>query len=176
LRAEEFGKLLVSTVQRYRRQGFHITAITDERTRAGKTDSWRLALANFFADVNEPMPRFIEFERGNTKKYERLHSATTFWVDGHVRYVKGAPGIDRLCAQMANIGQYAVNPRTKIDWADAHSDAFQKELYSPMRRQPERTPWDRGAQAIHVDGLNQADFEDDESRAWRGLVPREPIR
>jgi len=173
MRAEDFGKLLVSTVQRYRRQGFHIIAITDERTRAGKADSWRLALANFFADVNEPMPQFIEFERGNTKKYERLHNATTFWVDGHVRWIKGAPGVDRLCAQMANIGQYAVNPRTKIDWADAHSDAFQPDIYRPMRRmQHQADPWSRGAQPIAVEGLNPGDFDDD----WRTMLPREPIR
>jgi hypothetical protein len=176
LRAEDFGKLLVSTVQRYRRQGLHVFAITDEKTRAGKKDSWRLALVNFFSDVNEPMPHFIQFERGATKKYERLHAATTFWVDGHVRWIKGAPGVDRLCEQMARIGQYAVNPRLKIDWADAHSDAFQPELYSPMRRQEQRTPWDRGATAIHVDGMNMDDFDSDEMRTWSSLVPREPIR
>jgi len=176
MRAEDFGKLLVSTVQRYRRQGFHILAITDEKTRAGKKDSWRLALTNFFSDVNEPMPRFIEFERGATKKYERLHSATTFWVDGHVRWVKDAPGIGRLCEQMARIGQYAVNPKIKIDWADAHSDAFQMELYQPMRRQEQRTPWDRGATPIHVDGMNPGDFDSEETRNWQSLVPREPIR
>lgn len=176
LRAEDFGKLLVSTVQRYRRQGFKITAITDEKTRAGKKDSWRLALSNFFADVNEPMPRFIEFERGSTKKYQRLHSASTFWVDGHVRWVKGAPGMEKLCDQMARIGQYAVNPRLKIDWADAHSDAFQPDLYSPMRRQGERTPWDRGADPIRMDGMEAWSDSDREMREWGALLPREPIR
>ena len=177
LRAEDFGKLLVSTVQRYRRLGLRIIAITDEKTRAGKKDAWRLALTNFFADVNEPMPRFIEFERGSTKKYERLHAASTFWVDGHVRWVKGAPGIERLLDQMCRIGQYAVNPRIKIDWADAHSDAFQPELYSPMRRQSaQRNPWDRGAQPISMDGLDQDAFGDEEMRQWGSNLPREPIR
>jgi hypothetical protein len=152
-------------------------AITDEKTRAGKKDAWRLTLQNFFADANEPMPRFIEFERGSTKKYERLHSASTFWVDGHVRYVKGAPGVERLCEQMARIGQYAVNPRIKIDWADAHSDAFQSELYQPMRRAVnDRAPWDRGASPISMDGLDQNDFEDHgESDHYRSVMPREPI-
>lgn len=177
IRAEDFGKMLVSLVQRYRRLGFRIVAITDEKTRAGKKDAWRLALGNFFADANEPMPRFIEFERGATKKYERLHAASTFWVDGHVRYVKGAPGIDRLCEQMARIGQYAVNPKLKIDWADAHSDAFQPELYSPMRRAGnERSPWDRGAAPIRMDGLDEGLFDDTgEAAHYRSLVPREPI-
>lgn len=177
LRAEDFGRMLVSLVQRYRRQGFRIIAITDEKTRAGKKDAWRLALGNFFADANEPMPRFIEFERGSTRKYERLHSASTFWVDGHVRYVKGAPGVERLCEQMARIGQYAVNPRIKIDWADAHSDAFQPELYQPMRRAGnELSPWDRGATPISMDGLNEEDFGmSSEASHYRSIVPREPI-
>ena len=177
LRAEEFGRLLVSLVQRYRRQGFKILAITDEKTRAGKKGSWEMNLKNFFADANEPMPRFIEFERGITRKYERLHSASTFWVDGHVRYVKGAPGVERLCEQMSRIGQYAVNPRIKIDWADAHSDAFQPELYQPMRRVVnERTPWDRGATPIHMDGLNEHEFgSSDEAERYRSILPREPI-
>jgi hypothetical protein len=176
LRAEDFGRMLVSMVQRYRRMGFRIMAITDEKTRAGKKDAWKLALNNFFADANEPMPRFIEFERGATRKYERLHSASTFWVDGHVRYVKGAPGVDRLCEQMARIGQYAVNPRLKIDWADAHSDAFQSEIYQPMRRVGnERSPLDRGASPISMDGIDQSMYEDDETRSYRSIMPREPI-
>ena len=177
MRAEDFGKLLVSLTQRYRRNGLHVMAITDEKTRSGKKDAWGLALQNFFHDVNEPMPRFIEFERGNTHKYERLHSATTFWVDGHVRYVKGAPGTEKLCEQMCRIGQYAVNPRVKIDWADAHSDAFHPELYQPMRRAPERSPWDRGAQAVNMAGVNPDDFEQSDSyRSWLAVCPREPIR
>ena len=179
MRAEDFGKLLVSTTQRYRRMGYKITAITDEKTRAGKKGAWSLSLQNFFSDVNEPMPRFIEFERGSTKKYERLHAATTFWGDGHVRYVKGAPGMDRLCEQMSRIGQYAVNPRIKIDWADAHSDAFQPELYQPMRRAGMPSPLDRGATIIEHDGVSAADFRNDEEmdmRGWYGRLPREPIR
>ena len=152
---------------------------TDEKTRAGKKGAWSLSLQNFFSDVNEPMPRFIEFERGNTKKYERLHAATTFWADGHVRYVRGAPGMDRLCEQMSRIGQYAVNPRIKIDWADAHSDAFQPELYQPMRRSGIPSPLDRGATIIEHDGVSAADFSDNEEhdlRGWASRLPREPIR
>jgi len=177
MRAEDFGKLIVTTVQRYRRNGFKIIALTDEKTRAGKKGSWELNLKNYFSDANEPMPRFIEFERGSTKKYERLHSAAMFWVDGHVRVIRDAPGVNKLCEQMAKIGQYAVNPRIKIDWADAHSDAFHPDLYQPMRRAGNQTsPWDRGATPIAVDGLNPSDFDNDEARAWRDLVPREPIR
>lgn len=179
MRAEDLGKMLVTTVQRYRKLGYKVIAIFDEKTRAGKKGSWELNLKNFFHDANEPMPRFHEFERGNTKKYERLQSAATFWVDGHVRVIRGAPGIDRLTEQMGRIGQYAVNPRIKIDWADAHSDVFQPPemggVYQTMKRQVAVGPWERGAQPIAMDGMDQRMFEDDETRGWRNLVPREPI-
>lgn len=176
MRAEHFARLLVATVQRYRRLGFRIIAITDEKIRAGKKGAWQLTLANYFADANEPMPRFLEFERGNTPKYQRLHAATTFWVDGHVRWVKGAPGMDRLVEQMGRIGQYAVNPRIKIDWADAHSDTFQPELYRPMRRPVAPSPLEHGSAILPVDGLHAGDFYDDDDRRWLDVVPREPIR
>lgn len=177
LRAEDYSKALVSLVQRYRRLGHKIVAITGEKARAGAKGAVEVMLRNAFTDVNEPMPRYLEFERGSTKKYDRLHSATTFWVDGHVRWVKDAPGMQKLTEQMARIGQYAVNPKLKIDWADAHSDAFQPELYQPMRRAGNTNdPWSRGATPIHVDGLTYSDFDDGEDpRHWRSIVPREPI-
>lgn len=177
-RAEDFGNRLVATCQRYRSQGRKIFRITDETTRAGKKGVWAISLRNMFADANEPFPggTLLEFERGDTKKYSRLSTAATFWVDGHVRVVKGAPGVDRLMEQMAKIGQYAVNPRTKIDWADAHSDAFQPQLYNPMRpNDPKRPPWDRGAYPISIDGLDTRQFDDDDMRVWRNGNPRPPL-
>lgn len=177
-RAEDFATRLVACCQRYRGQGRKIFRITDETTRAGKKGVWNMALRNRFADAGEPFPGggLLEFERGDTKKYARLSTASSFWVDGHVRVLKGAPGAERLMEQMAKIGQYAVNPRTKIDWADAHSDAFQPELYQPMRRvDQQRSPWEKGATLIGMDGLNPRDFEDDDLRRWRNEVPREPL-
>lgn len=176
-RAEDFGKILVSLVQRYRRQGRKVFAITDEVTMAGKKDAWKLALTNFFNDVNEPMPQFYQFSRGGKKKVERIATASSFWVDGHVRVVHGAPGVDRLMDQMAKIGQMMVNPRTHDDWADAHADAFEPELYSPMRRTgPQKAPYERGATAIAMDGVDPDDWGNDESRDWEMMCPRPPLR
>lgn len=177
-RAEDFGRILVTTCQRYRRMGRKIFRITDETTRAGKKGVWAMSLRNMFADANEPFPggTLLEFERGDTKKYARLSAAASFWTDGHVRVVKGAPGADRLMEQMAKIGQYAVNQRTKIDWADAHSDAFQFPLYSPMRPNDPRKPaFDRGASPISVDNMDMRDFEDDDISQWRSGNPRPPL-
>lgn len=176
-RAEDLGNRLVATVQRYRTRGLRVTAITDEVTMAGKKGSWALSLRNFFADANEPMPVFHEIHRHARKKELRLGAAASFWVKGFVHLAEGAPGLERLCEQMARIGQYTVNPRIKIDWADAASDVFYEKIYTPMRRSgTTNAPWEPGATPLHVDGLNRSDFEDDELRGWRADLPRQPIR
>jgi len=177
MRAENLGKLLVSTVQRYRRQGRRIFAITDEVTMSGKKDAWKLALRNFFSDVNEPMPTFYEFNRGGKDKIKRIAAASAFWVDGHVKVVEGSPGSERLIEQMTRIGQMMANPKSKNDWADAHSDGFQPELYQPMRRvMNQHAPYERGAQAFHVEGLRSDDFDDRDTMSWDYDNPRPPIR
>lgn len=184
-RAEDLATRLVSTCQRYRRQGRHVFAITDEKTVAGKKGAWKLALQNYFHDANEPMPPFHEFTRGGQSKAQRtpgggagrLVTAASFWVDGHVRLCRGGPGLKALADQMAKIGQYMINQRIKIDWADAAADAFQPELYQPMRRHgPNKAPWDRDSTLIRTEGLDHRMFEDDETMEWRQTVPREPIR
>jgi hypothetical protein len=175
-RAEDFGNLLVTTVQRYRRQGKRIFAITDEVTMAGKKDAWRLALQNFFSDVGEPMPRFYQFDRGSAKKIQRMVAAAAYWVDGHVRVCEGAPGATRLLDQMARIGQFMVNPKLKDDWADAGADAFHPELYQPMRRKDlQKAPWEANSKLFDVEGLDHDIFESDTVRTWRSEHPREPI-
>lgn len=182
-RAEDFSGMLVATVQRYRRKGFKVFAITDERyASGGKQGSWQMALRNRFSNFNEPMPEYKEFSRfGTTKKgggdTNRLVTAASFWVDGHVRVVRGAPGVDRLTAQMSKIGQYMVNNRIKIDWADAHADAFHPDIYQPMRRKGTKSaPYDDGAEAMPMRGMRVEDFGDDEYQAWRHECPREPLR
>jgi hypothetical protein len=84
--------------------------------------------------------------------------------------------------QMSRIGQYMVNQKLKIDWADAHSDAFQPELYQPMRRiamgsrGPQRPPYERGATPFEVDGLDTTLFDDSQEQSWMSEMPRPPIR
>jgi hypothetical protein len=174
-RAEDFANQLIALVQRYRRLGRHIFRITDEMTGAGKKDAWNMALISRFNDAGTPMPggKLLEFKRGGTKKYDRLVTAASFWVDNHVWCVEGAPGIDRLMEQMSRIGQYAINDKIKIDWADAHSDAFQPQLYQPQRRAEPARAYLAGAQAIGDYGRL---FADDEYSQWRNENPRLPER
>jgi len=175
-RAEDFGNRLVALCQRYRKMNRKVFKITDELTVAGKAGVWAMSLMNMFNDANEPFPggRLLEFSRGGTKKIRRITTAATFWVDGHVRVVKGAKGIDRLMEQMAKIGQMMLNPKLKDDWVDAHSDAFQPELYSPMARNtPKGGGYLRGAQPVG-NVVDPYDYEDDDFRSWRDNNPRPP--
>lgn len=183
-RGEDFAKRIVSKVQQMRRQGKRITAITDEPTMSGKKGVWETVLRNYFADAGEPMPRFIEFSRHSAPKAQltaggptgRLVAAANFIVDGHVKFVKDGHGIPGLIDQIVKIGQYMVNPKLKIDRADAFSDAFQPELYQPMRRvELKRGGYDRGATPIEEDGFYRRIWEDDEAKTWRETVPREPL-
>jgi hypothetical protein len=174
-RAEDFGNRLVSMVQRYRRQGRRVVAITDEVTMSGKKDAWKLALRNFFSDVNEPMPNFIQFDRQSRKKSQRMNAAAAFWVDGHVRVIEGAPGAQQLMEQMAKISQYMLNDKLKDDWCDVASDAVHPDLYQPMRRiGNQKAPWQKGAQLLAVDGLDPDMFTEDIYGREDG--PRPPIR
>jgi hypothetical protein len=179
-RAEDFGNRLVALVQRYRSQGRRIIAITDEVTKAGKKGAWRIALQNFFHDKNMPMPVFHEFPRGGKGKDEkvrRIVTAASFWVDGHVKVVEGAPGYMQLLDQMKQIGQMQINRRLNNDWVDAMSDAFQPELYQPQRRADwsgrTKPPWERGSQLMEVDGL---DLDEWDTQGWESEIPRPPIR
>lgn len=178
-RAEDFGKRLVSVVQRYRSQGRHVFALQgDFFASGGRAGGLELALRNMFNDVNLPMPRYYEYNRNNKgqNKTSRIAAAAAFWVDGHVRWIKGAPGIEKLLEQMAKIGQMMVNPKMHDDYVDAHADAFQPEVYQPMRRQPQqKAPWERGATAIETEGLDLRMFEDDEYRIWAAENPRAPL-
>lgn len=177
-RGEDFKNRLVSLCQRYRRSGRKIFRITGDLSMGGLKGVWANDLANAFNDVNEPFPggRLLEFSRGGQKKVSRIIAAAHFWVDGHVKVVKQGKGVGRLMDQMANIGQMMVNAKVKDDVADAHSDAFQPELYVPMRRnEPKRPGYLPGARAIGDEGYGLYPL-DDEMSQWRNEVAREPIR
>jgi hypothetical protein len=175
-RQEDFCNRVVAIVQRYRRQGKRIKGISGETARSGLKGALKQLLRNYFSDAGESMPTYFEFERGNTKKETRLVNAAGYWVDGHVKVVKNAPNVDRLCAQMVKIGQYMVNKNIKVDYADAHSDAFQPEFYQVMRKTGQRAPYERGAIPLTTDGIDHDLWDDSTESEWLSAVPREPIR
>lgn len=175
-RAEDFCRILVSTVQRYRRQGRRVFAITDELyPSGGKDGSWRALLQNKFNDANEPMPPYHELSRFGNRKIDRIVNAANFWVDGHVRWIEGSPGINLLLNQLTQIGQMKLNPRMHDDYVDAHADAFHPQLYQTMRRPEKKAPWEKDSTLIYVDGMDY-DAWDDKERGWGDEVPRPPVR
>jgi len=178
-RGEDFKKALLVATQRYRKLGRRIGGIVDEDPHGGKRGSWLSDLRNAFHDATEPMPTFIEVargtsfsERGAKTKIHRLIGASHFWVDGHVRVVEGAPGVDRVMEQMAKIGQYMVNPKLKNDWADAHSMIFEQPIYHSMHRPKTKASLLPGARQFMGEDLPER-FRDDD---WDAEVPRRPIR
>lgn len=175
-RMEDFGHRLVSLVQRYRQRGRRIIGISGEVSMAGLKGSLHANLRNFFADSNEPMPPYHEFPRGGTKKVDRMVAAASFWVDGHVKVVEGAPGIPELLSQMSKIGQFMVNPRLRNDRVDAHSDAFQSVFYNPMKRLGPARPYGNNSRPIETEGLDTGMFDDSEVASWMRDNPRPPMR
>lgn len=181
-RSEDFADILVKLVQRYRSQYRQIIAITDEVTMAGKKGAWRMSLQNYFHDAGMRMPRFIEFDRRGARKMDRIAKSTSFWLDGTVWLVEGAPGLKQLTDQVATIGQLMLKPNRKNDWVDAAADVFEPELYNPMRKREtgkddhgKLAPWDRNSRLLEVEGLDLDQWEDDD-RAWAAGAPRPPIR
>ncbi len=178
-RDEDFAKRLVALVQRYRRMGRRIRGISNDKPHSGLAGIWGTNLKNKFADVNEPCPPYYEFQRGGTVKIQRISASVNFWVDGHVRCVEGAPGLDRLFSQMEKIGEMQLvsesgrKSRRKDDWLDCMADAFENVFYQPMRRPPEANPTPRNARLLDTQGLNSDWFRyDDPDRE----NPRPPIR
>jgi hypothetical protein len=83
-----------------------------------------------FAAVQLPCPHLILFTRSGTRKgykLRRMTEAVGFWIDGHVKLVKTAPGAQILVGQMIRLGV-----STFDDWADAAADVFAEEVYRPM--------------------------------------------
>lgn len=187
-RAEDFGHRLVAAVQRYRKQGRRVIGIGGDKIMALQT-VWESQLRNYFADANEPMPPYYEFQRGGkgsigeggstrgATKVARMVNMASYWVDGHVKVVKDGPGVEKLMDQMSRIGQYMVNPRMRNDYADAHADAVQPEFYNPMRRGgSQKPPYERGSIPLSLEGLDRGMFDDSDYGDWLRECPREPIR
>jgi len=128
-RIEHFQDRLVKVVQECKTQGKRIRLMTDEPEIGGKQGTWEVALRSAFHAANVQMPPFIPLQRGNKKKISRIVMAAGYWVDGHVKLVRDAPGLETLIDQMSKIGSSAHD-----DYADAAADVFHKDVYNVMHR------------------------------------------
>lgn len=127
-RAEDFNNKLTSVLKSLRTRGRWPFILTDEIELGGKQGVWELTIANWCANAGLPPPNIKLLSRAGKAKVSRHIAAASFWIDGKVRLVKEAPGVERLIDQMLKIG---VSQRD--DWADTHSDCFHPEVYRPMR-------------------------------------------
>ena len=95
-RIEDFLDELVRLCQRKKRELATIRCITDEREMGGKTGAWTNALTSAFHGAGLVLPPLVLLNRTRSRKHIRIAEAAGFWVDGHVRLVRGAPGITKL--------------------------------------------------------------------------------
>jgi hypothetical protein len=126
-RIEDFTDELIKLCQRYKREGKRIRCITDEREMGGKTGAWTNWLNSSFHGAGLVLPPVIQLGRTKNRKSHRITEAAGFWVDGHVRLVREAPGVVKLVAQMVRAGFSSHD-----DWADAAADVFCPEVYQPL--------------------------------------------
>lgn len=126
-RIEEYVDRLVQLAQRLKTDGKRIRLMTDDKEMGGKAGTWVNVLKSYFHGAGLTMPPLMQLTRQGTNKIVRMREAAGFWVDGHVKLVRGAPGVDRLIHQMVRLGVSGHD-----DWADAAADVFAKEVYRPM--------------------------------------------
>lgn len=143
-RVDDFNNQLVILLQRLRSTKRWPFVLTDEAEIGGKYGTWALTLESWCHGAGIPCPPFLLLQRGGRKKVARIIQASAYWVDGHVKLIREAPGVDALVSQMLRIGN---SPND--DWADAAADVFHPDIYRPARIsnqrdvQPRiRRPWD----------------------------------
>lgn len=147
-RVEDFNTQLIMLLQRLRAQRKWPFVLTDEVTVGGKEGTWELIIQSWCHQAGIPSPNLQMLNRAGKKKINRILGAVSYWVDGHVRLVRGANGLDKLMDQMARIGTSSHD-----DWADAAADVFNPAVYAGIHRGPQkdvqpmiRRPWDRELQ------------------------------
>jgi len=163
-RTEDFTNKLIELVQRYRRSMRPIRWMTDEKQLGGKEGAWRVLLQSCFSAAGMWMPPFLEINRRKgPDKTRRIAETAGYWVDGHVKIVRDAPGVQPLMWQMARIGISEHD-----DWADAAADVFHPEVYAPYlpavadpNPPPPSRPGDAYLQTGRLSNAEAADLYDD---------------
>jgi hypothetical protein len=127
-RAEDFNNRLTHVLKSLRSRAAWPYIVTDEVELGGKQGTWELTIVNWCASAGLPPPNIKLLSRAGKSKLSRQRAAASFWVDGRVKLVIGAPGVDRLVDQMLKIGVSQHD-----DWSDSAADVFHPEVYKPMR-------------------------------------------
>jgi len=126
-RGEDYFKEVSLVVQRYRSQGKRIRAWIDEKLIGGKEGIYENSIRSWFGGVGLLVPPLIFLSRAGVKKEIRIREAFNLWVDGHVKLVRGAPGVHKLIGQAVRYGVVEHD-----DWVDCAADVFCPEVYRPL--------------------------------------------
>lgn len=126
-RIEDFTDELVRICQRLKKEGKRVKCITGDREMGGYQGAWENWLRSSFHGAGLVQPPFIALSRAGIRKSIRIRESAGFWVDGHVKLTRAAPGVDKLINQMVRIGISSHD-----DWADAAADVFAPDVYRPM--------------------------------------------
>ncbi len=160
-RIEDFTDELIRIAQRLKSQGKRIRLMTDDKEMGGKAGTWVNWLRGQFAGSGLKMPPFLQLTRQGTRKIIRMREAAGFWVDGHVKLVKDAPGAQKLIGQMIRLGITAHD-----DWADAAADVFASEVYRPMLNPARGGQENQGAPASPGDDVLKSRLRDETRRYY----------
>jgi hypothetical protein len=126
-RVEDFTTRFINLLKKYRSALNPIIAYTDEKEALGRSGTWRAYLRGACEGDGVRLPRVVECQRQGRNKLQRIREALAFWVDGHVKLVKDAPGVEFLIYQALRVG-YSRHD----DWVDAMADVFHQEIYKPF--------------------------------------------
>jgi hypothetical protein len=171
-RIEQFTDRIIILAQKLKQKGKRIYLMTDDKEMGGKAGTWIQWLKSQFHGAGLVMPPLLQLTRQGANKIVRMREAAGFWVDGHVRLIRGSPGSEKLVHQMVRLGISAHD-----DWADAAADVFAEEVYRPMLNPSKRTQ-DRGAipRQPGDDLLGRWGNRADEARYWYDLTNSEWVK
>lgn len=115
------------------------SGITDEMS-AGKRGAFKSLLRSHLINkYGLLIPSFFEIARGGgPSKDARIATAAGYWATGLARLVRGAPGINKLVAQML---AFPEKVNDKDDYADPAADTWKTpEIYKGARLQTDSQP------------------------------------
>ena len=126
-RAEDFLEQIKDLFLKYEERNKRIRLLTKDTEIGGDKGTSEVAIRSWLIGAKvKRLPEIKSLKRGR-EKMARIIDVIPYWVDGHVKLVKGAPGVNKLSQQMTRLGITELN-----DWADAAADVFHPEVYNPM--------------------------------------------
>jgi hypothetical protein len=133
---ETFLDKLSGVLHKLREQRKRIVALTDEINPGDKYKGgsmWAQTLRSWLVGAGIkriPQIELIPRSKGSTASV-KVMQAFSFWWDGHVKLIRGAPGLETLTEQVARYGILGMD-----DWIRAFTDCFTPKIYRQIKNKP----------------------------------------